>query len=354
MFREEVSVIDAIMAVALMESSMQDSAIILPSNIDILHTPFPEDPTSSYIELLTTVLTNLNLAEMLNKILEDLQRPPNKENDNAKVVPINSPIKTNSNFSEELNKNINNHSNIIDTSLSQIKRTLHNITIGEMKGDNVNKLSNKRKRLSEEEKDVASIMKPPQNIINHKNKPDNKRKNTTTKDNKKSKKDKINDLQLINMIPSVNDNFDVNDLNLDLDLEEFSFHPEKKSPCKATSSKMKNEQIEINNIQITPPKNVTQPVNESIKKTQNSVEKTLKENIQIPPLKNSTQTAESITRLQNLQKFAFKPRKVAPTKENEAASTKNENNDLESQKMPFSSKTMFQSDFDDIDFDFNF
>lgn len=46
MFRSEVIVLDAIVTVALMESSMQSTALI--SEINILHTSFPSDPIDEY------------------------------------------------------------------------------------------------------------------------------------------------------------------------------------------------------------------------------------------------------------------------------------------------------------------
>lgn len=46
MYREEVSVQDAVIAVALMESSMQSSALI--ENVDTLHTDFALDPQHEY------------------------------------------------------------------------------------------------------------------------------------------------------------------------------------------------------------------------------------------------------------------------------------------------------------------
>lgn len=64
MFHEEVEVVDAVMAVALVESSMQDSNV-LELNYDN-HTPFPDDPTEAYRELVTNILTKLNLLEILN------------------------------------------------------------------------------------------------------------------------------------------------------------------------------------------------------------------------------------------------------------------------------------------------
>ncbi|GLV31794.1 Minichromosome maintenance 2 [Carabus blaptoides fortunei] len=50
MYRSEVLVMDAVMAIALIESSMQGAALLLSTNVDTLHAPFPENPTQSYVE----------------------------------------------------------------------------------------------------------------------------------------------------------------------------------------------------------------------------------------------------------------------------------------------------------------
>jgi DNA helicase MCM9 len=46
MFREKVTVQDAVVAVSLVESSMQGSALI--GGIDALHTSFPNNPMEEY------------------------------------------------------------------------------------------------------------------------------------------------------------------------------------------------------------------------------------------------------------------------------------------------------------------
>jgi hypothetical protein len=46
MFREKVTIQDAVVAVSLVESSMQGSALI--GGIDALHTSFPHNPMEEY------------------------------------------------------------------------------------------------------------------------------------------------------------------------------------------------------------------------------------------------------------------------------------------------------------------
>ncbi|GIY28877.1 DNA helicase MCM9 [Caerostris darwini] len=63
MFRDKVLVIDAIMAIILMESSMSGSAIL--DGLTTLHTSFPEDPKFQYTEKAKIVLKLLNLEDLL-------------------------------------------------------------------------------------------------------------------------------------------------------------------------------------------------------------------------------------------------------------------------------------------------
>lgn len=46
MFRDEVTVQDAVVTVALIESSMQSTALI--GQVNVLHTSFPKDPIEEY------------------------------------------------------------------------------------------------------------------------------------------------------------------------------------------------------------------------------------------------------------------------------------------------------------------
>ncbi|CAL1265879.1 unnamed protein product [Larinioides sclopetarius] len=63
MFRDEVLVIDAIMAIILMESSMSGSAVL--DGLTTLHTSFPDNPRTEYNEKAETVLKLLNLEDLL-------------------------------------------------------------------------------------------------------------------------------------------------------------------------------------------------------------------------------------------------------------------------------------------------
>ncbi|XP_049790977.1 DNA helicase MCM9-like isoform X3 [Schistocerca nitens] len=70
MFRETVTVQDAVIAIALMESSMQSAAFI--SGMDTLHTSFPDNPTMEYKDHATLILRQLNLEAILTEELKSL------------------------------------------------------------------------------------------------------------------------------------------------------------------------------------------------------------------------------------------------------------------------------------------
>ncbi|KAG8188318.1 hypothetical protein JTE90_008958 [Oedothorax gibbosus] len=65
MFRSEALVIDAVMAIVLMESSMSGSAIL--DELTTLHSSFSEDPKTEYRDKAQAVLKLLNLEELLEE-----------------------------------------------------------------------------------------------------------------------------------------------------------------------------------------------------------------------------------------------------------------------------------------------
>uniref|UniRef100_A0A6B0VDE3 DNA helicase n=1 Tax=Ixodes ricinus TaxID=34613 RepID=A0A6B0VDE3_IXORI len=68
MLRGEVVVQDAVVAVSLMESSMQSSALV--ENVDALHTGFAEDPEGEYRNQAKLILARLGLHDILARELE--------------------------------------------------------------------------------------------------------------------------------------------------------------------------------------------------------------------------------------------------------------------------------------------
>lgn len=66
MFREFVTVQDAIVAVTCVECSMQNSALL--GSMNALHTRFPDDPQEEYSRQAKLVLKRLNLEDMIRSI----------------------------------------------------------------------------------------------------------------------------------------------------------------------------------------------------------------------------------------------------------------------------------------------
>ncbi|KFV93920.1 DNA helicase MCM9, partial [Eurypyga helias] len=72
MFRDTVTLEDAITVVSVMESSMQGGALL--GGINALHTSFPEDPMAQYRTQCELILERLELQDLLHKELRRLDR----------------------------------------------------------------------------------------------------------------------------------------------------------------------------------------------------------------------------------------------------------------------------------------
>ncbi|XP_028822365.1 DNA helicase MCM9 isoform X2 [Denticeps clupeoides] len=72
MFRETVTVEDAVVVVSVMECSMQGGALL--GDVNALHTSFPEDPTAQYQTQCRIVLEGLGLQHVLDQELQRLCR----------------------------------------------------------------------------------------------------------------------------------------------------------------------------------------------------------------------------------------------------------------------------------------
>ncbi|XP_026060609.1 DNA helicase MCM9 isoform X1 [Carassius auratus] len=72
MFRETVTVEDAVVVVSVMECSMQGGALL--GNVSALHTSFPDDPCEQYKTQCEIVLERLGLTDILQKELKRLSR----------------------------------------------------------------------------------------------------------------------------------------------------------------------------------------------------------------------------------------------------------------------------------------
>ncbi|XP_073672839.1 DNA helicase MCM9 [Garra rufa] len=76
MFRETVTVEDAVVVVSVMECSMQGGALL--GNVNALHTSFPDDPCEQYKMQCEIVLERLGLTDILHKELQRLSRLKNR------------------------------------------------------------------------------------------------------------------------------------------------------------------------------------------------------------------------------------------------------------------------------------
>ncbi|OWF35387.1 DNA helicase MCM9-like isoform X2 [Mizuhopecten yessoensis] len=72
MFRDTVSVQDAVLAVTLMESSMQGAALL--GGVNALHTSFPEDAEEEYKLQAEMVLNRLNLHDLLDQEMARIEQ----------------------------------------------------------------------------------------------------------------------------------------------------------------------------------------------------------------------------------------------------------------------------------------
>lgn len=65
MYRKEVLVMDAIVAISLMESSLDQSSLF--NSVNILHTSFSDEPEREYIEQAEMILTRLKLRDIFKE-----------------------------------------------------------------------------------------------------------------------------------------------------------------------------------------------------------------------------------------------------------------------------------------------
>ncbi|XP_077103207.1 DNA helicase MCM9 isoform X1 [Siphateles boraxobius] len=82
MFRETVTVEDAVVVVSVMECSMQGGALL--GNVNALHTSFPDNPCEQYKTQCEVVLERLGLTEILHKELLRLSRLQSRRPDSPK------------------------------------------------------------------------------------------------------------------------------------------------------------------------------------------------------------------------------------------------------------------------------
>lgn len=105
MFREEVGVQDAVVAVALMEVSMQSSALV--ENVDALHTGFAKNPEKEYRNQARIILGRLGLHDILDRELSHSSEKsfPSLQKNNANST---SPVQQASGRSQDAQPSNNN------------------------------------------------------------------------------------------------------------------------------------------------------------------------------------------------------------------------------------------------------
>lgn len=384
MYRSDVLVMDAVMAIALVESSMQGAALLLPANVDTLHAPFPENPTQNYVELVTAVLGKLKLQDLLDSELKNLhafntgitqnknsvlKKPEEKmesnkddiieSNKNDEILEVN---KNNENL--ETSKNATN--TVVDVTLSQI-RTMNNIPKDtgqddEPKYEIVEIIEKPRKaNISSKRKSEPTTPK----------KANKKSKTANSSGKKKSKNTEINDLNLLKLIPSVNDIY-----RLDDDLDDFNESlitndENKVEPIAPTQErkqkKIRNvmEQFAFKATKKSPTddktENVVQKIKECNKKSDNDKSDIKKVKKNIEKHNGSLElNNENAYDMNNVSSETIKSCKVVNDNvlkiNTEIASEKtsgNSDTDSQSQLSQLSAKTLFQNDdeIDDLDFD---
>ncbi|XP_038655608.1 DNA helicase MCM9 [Scyliorhinus canicula] len=93
MFRDTVTVEDAITVISVMESSMQGGALL--GGVNALHTSFPENPKEQYKMQCELLLERLGLNDILHQELQRLDRVLNEKGHELPPVCTNSSDKSN-------------------------------------------------------------------------------------------------------------------------------------------------------------------------------------------------------------------------------------------------------------------
>lgn len=320
MFHSEVLVMDAVMAVALIESSMQGSAILLPTDIEKQHATFPSQPMNDYKKLMSTILQKLHLYDLLNSELGRLR------NDTV-LTPDNSCLQSpqgNSTFKDEIRNPLSK--NDIGTTSNDVATVSKNDTVD----------PTERQTCSNVNKDIV-FRKPLENV---------KRKRVSDKTEKRSKKSKneMNDAELINLIPSVNDLFE-DELGLDV---SFMDNVVTELSTQEKTENLNKNKNELKKFQFKQKK--TFPVDSFGKENEVASEKVPKTVETFDKVAPKVTPEKKVIKesLGFLQQFAFKK---TPKKEE---APKKETYPGETEKSPVSrvsAKNLFQSqDDDDIDF----
>lgn len=193
---------DAITAVALVESSMQGAALLLPKDVDTLHAPFPANPIISYLQLAKTILQKLDLQHIFNSEQEKYRNHLNN---------------TNSRNEKNLNHDINEFINENNINLTNVATEANHCNNDKIENNQNQEPSNNKKKFQTNTIDTSiSQIERKINTINVE--PKKRRSNATLKNStKKQKIESDNNLDILNLVPSVNDEI-LEDIDIDLDL----------------------------------------------------------------------------------------------------------------------------------------
>ncbi|KAF2902861.1 hypothetical protein ILUMI_03319 [Ignelater luminosus] len=348
MFHTEVQVMDALFAVILIENSMHgECAVLLLETIDV-QAPFNDSPMENYKELLKAILNKLGLHDILKSEILDLNSDC-QYNFNNSVLGIAENMEVNS--KTNINFHFININSQKDEGTSSKHQFLHNITqkndetfsidstntsqtmsksvdfsavqdkskeeIKDTDKENVQK--NKIRKLSipdckQDEKiskgNTSNKTDTNTHILNtnksHKEK--KRRKSLKSPEHSKQikvskKKSNLNDFQMLNMIRSVNDEFDPNILDfMNVDDETVTeVEVNNESVVYSSNSRHANTEIEANeksDLFNEAEINLKPENSRAILKSPNSE-------------KSCTTKISQNTKLKQLrEKFSFKPRNV--------------------------------------------
>ncbi|XP_038217935.1 DNA helicase MCM9-like [Zerene cesonia] len=233
MYRKTILTVDAIMAVSLVDISMQDCT--LPDTVDALHSTFQKYPDYEYLCMARKLLTRLSLEEIWReellyyaKLLEvDHKTLENEIINGSNVlfakfddvedinVPLSASVVTSSYFNnkneEAISKScVNDEENTINKKLAKTLMKHSTLNKNERKPPVIEKkATTKRKRKEVTVETSAQIS----NIKRIKRKNTKQKKSVNSKDESGSDSEDVDVNNMLKAIPSVNDNF--NELGID-------------------------------------------------------------------------------------------------------------------------------------------
>lgn len=209
MFHQQVEIIDAVIAIALVETAMETDSSVLNLHFNV-HSLCPDNPMETYRELVEIVLKKLDLHDMLTTELHDLNEKMSikfDEGGSLSLVRLFGPAVTANRVESRYFHQVD------DNKEDDCSRS---IELGHQGGrispvDTEDEGNLKRERISDSSEETTTNI----SISEFNNSTEISGAGTCTK---KIKLDKFrNDLAMFKFIPSVNDNFPLNDILLGQD-----------------------------------------------------------------------------------------------------------------------------------------